>query len=144
MPGIPVAAQRLCAGGCGALVARGRCAGCARTIEQQRGSSSARGYGATWRRFRTRYVAMLVHQGIIPACGASLPGGPQQPTECQAAGLLTVSNLHLDHEPPLTDAERTNPRVVCDPLRVHLLCQREHNQKTRLAETRGGPTNVEM
>lgn len=75
---------------------------------------------------------MLVEQGIPPVCGAVLPGGPQVPdSECKAAGLMTFDDLHFDHDPPLTEAERHDPSKVCDPSRIRLLCGREHGQKTR-------------
>lgn len=134
---MPVAATRLCPGGCGALVTRGRCQACTRRVLP--GSTTERGYDGMWRRFRKRYVSLLVQQGIVPCCGATLPNGPQcGPTECQQQRLITVSNLHLDHEPPLRDAERRDPRKVCDPLRVRLLCQREHGMKSRREQGRGG------
>lgn len=133
---MPVAAQRLCPGGCGALVQhRGRCPACTRRALP--GTTTERGYGGMWRRFRTRYVSLLVQHGIMPCCGATLPNGPHcGPTECQQVGVLTVSNLHLDHEPPLTDAERRDPRKVCDEKRVRLLCQREHGIKSRREQQR--------
>lgn len=78
---------------------------------------------------------MLVEAGVLPICGASLPGGPQtSDSRCQADGLQNGEDLHLDHEPPLTDAERLDARIVCDPLRIQLLCGVDHSRKTRLEQ----------
>lgn len=81
-------------------------------------------------------MAMLVEAGVPPVCGAALPGGPRSTDSlCRSRGLLTFHNpdgsdLHLDHEPPLTDAERQDASAVCDPLRVQLLCRHDHSAKT--------------
>lgn len=136
-----------CRGGCGQLVTAGRCASCSRTIEQRRGSATDRGYDAYWRRFRPYFVNLLIQAGIVPVCGAALPNGPQtQDSLCQQAGRLTGDDIHLDHEPPLTDAERARSRagdhaIVCDATRIQLLCGNCHATKTRaeqLADRGGG------
>lgn len=90
---------------------------------------------------------MLIEAGIAPVCGAVLPGGPQtHDSSCQAAGVQTFANpdgssLHLDHEPPLTDAERQDARSVCNAFRIQLLCSADHAIKTQ-RERRGGRENV--
>lgn len=128
---MPFAALKDCPGGCGAKVAKGRCQACTRKMDQRRGSASSRGYGAAWERFRRLFVALLVAAGIAPVCGAALPDGPQtQDSQCKAAGLLVGDDLQLDHEPPLTEAERQQPRAVCDPRRVQFLCRACHARKT--------------
>jgi len=58
-------------------------------------------------------------------------------SECRRAGRLEATGLHLDHDPPLTGAERTDWRNVCDELRVGLLCAHCHSRKT-LQEQRDG------
>lgn len=131
MPNRPL---RPCAGGCGAYVARGRCSSCGVETRQ---TSVQRGYGRLWKAFRPRFFAMLVQLGILPVCGAALPGGPSmEDSHCKQAGYLTYfssngSSLHLDHDPPLDDWERAKPERVCDPLRVGLLCDVCHASKTR-------------
>jgi len=73
--------------------------------------------------------------GILPVCGARLDGGPQgDHSECRRLGLTTFqsadgTSLHVDHDPPLTDLERSDPERVCDPLRVQLLCAECHARK---------------
>lgn len=102
-------------------------------MEQARGSASARGYGAVWERFRLQFMEMLVEQRIEPICGAALPFGPNTTDSlCKAQGLINGMDLHLDHEPPLTAAERRIVSAVCDATRVQLLCGRGcHAAKTR-------------
>ncbi len=131
----PDAPLRPCAGGCGRLVRKGRCPSCAPEIDRRRGTASSRGYDLAWGRFRLAFFSSLVDQMIIPACGAALPGGPTTAhSKCKASGLLTFasadgSSLHLDHEPPLRDEERSDRRAVCDPQRIQLLCRECHSQK---------------
>lgn len=135
---MPTAALRPCAGHCGAYVPKGRCAACSRQTEQQRGSSHQRGYTKAWHAFRKRFVDMLVDQGILPVCGATLPGGPvTTDSTCKAAKHWNAEYLHLDHEPPLRDDERHDVSKVCDPLRVQLLCARDHGVKTRREQLQG-------
>jgi hypothetical protein len=79
---------------------------------------------------------MLVEAGVAPVCGAVLPGGPvTTDSRCQALGWTIFSSedgssLHLDHEPALTAEERRQPEIVCDPLRIQLLCKIDHAVKT--------------
>lgn len=122
--------------GCSALTTGGRCRDHARRIEQARGSATARGYDARWRRFRRRFVATLIARDILPVCGARLAGTPSPSSRCAADGLLTArsadgSDLHFDHDPPLTDVERSDWRAVCDETRIVLLCAEDHNRKTQ-------------
>jgi hypothetical protein len=132
---MPAAPERLCAGTCGRTITtrRERCDRCARAVEQQRGSASARGYGSQWARWRRWFIAALVQQGIPPVCGARFPEGPQTThSRCQTAGLWTGASdrgesLHLNHEPPLRDEERAYPHRVCDVRRIELLCAACHN-----------------
>lgn len=84
---------------------------------------------------RVTFPALLAQANVIPVCGASLPGGPNgKGSRCKEQGLYTYASkgqrLHGDHEPPLTDAERQQPSVVMDPLRVQLLCAQCHALKT--------------
>lgn len=130
---------KACAGSCGKVIPPGRtrCASCATASEQRRGSAASRGYDHHWQAFRRRYISRLIEQGIVPVCGAHLPDGPLTgDSQCHAQGLLTGENrdgtsLHLDHEPPLLEHERTDPRAVCDANRIQLLCDVCHQVKTR-------------
>ena len=134
---MPTAALRPCAGGCGARVPSGRCAACAARVEQRRGSAHARGYTHAWALFRPQFIAALVYSGVVPTCGASLPTGPHSSdSRCLTQGLHVFANedgsdLHLDHEPPLAEAERSDISIVCDPQRIQLLCRTCHAAKTR-------------
>jgi hypothetical protein len=138
---MPNAPLRPCAGRCGALVPKGRCSSCSRHVEQKRGSAHSRGYGTAWEAFRPQFVQMLLEAGIVPCCGASLPTGPQTlHSRCRDEGLLTLTGLHFDHEPPLQDWERQDARKVCDPNRIQLLCATDHASKTR--QERGAGQHV--
>jgi len=128
---VPAALARLCARG-HVVTGGGRCPAC----DRHRGTAHARGYDRDWLTFRPRFLARLVWAGVLPVCGATLPTGPRtQDSACQAAGLFVFtsadgSSMHLDHEPPLTDAERHDARAVCNERRVQLLCQACHASKT--------------
>lgn len=127
---MPTAAMRPCrVRGCSTV---GPCATHSRSkqTDERRGSASSRGYGAAWARFRPQFRDMLTAAGIVPCCGAALPDGPQtQDSTCKAKGRVNFDELHFDHEPPLTDAERQSPSIVCDPRRIQLLCGADHNRK---------------
>ncbi len=126
---MPLAPLRLCQN-CGALVTR-TCDRCTRRAELFRGSASSRGYGASWRAFRRTFLERLVAAGIAPICGAVLPGGPQTTDSlCHAEGREVSEGLHLDHEPPLRDDERQDPRKVQDWRRIQALCARCHGRRT--------------
>jgi hypothetical protein len=137
---MPTAPYRPCAAAqCSILVPHGvsRCAAHARQTEQRRGTAHHRGYTCRdWLPFRRRFLAALVHAGILPVCGAALPDGPKdRDSACQDAGLFTYtsadgSSLHFDHEPPLADWERSQPAIVCDPTRIVLKCAACHARKT--------------
>jgi hypothetical protein len=130
-------------------VSHGRCQVHTRQQEQRRGSRHQRGYGVHWDAFRPAFISLLVAHGIVPVCGAALSTGPQtHDSLCKADGLLTFTNpdgssLHFDHHPPLTDAERADPAIVCDPTRIQLLCgPRCHQAKTLRERQVGGSRNV--
>lgn len=128
---MPTGSLKMCA--CGACVERTPCPKCRASISAsgKRVSSARMGYGRTWRAFRERYIAMLVEAGIPPVCGAHLPGGPEtEHSRCQAEGRQTSSGLHLNHHPPLKAFERKDTRIVCDPLRIELLCPSDHSAAT--------------
>ncbi len=130
---MPTAPLRPCAyPGCPVRVTRGHCPTHRRTLDLYRGSASSRGYDSHWSKvFRPQYFAQLVALGIPPVCGARLPDGPASThSRCQADGLLNGDTLHLDHEPPLTDAERKDRHAVCDRRRIVLLCSSCHSLKT--------------
>jgi hypothetical protein len=134
---MPTGALRYCAAvNCPALVRSGYCPAHQRPLERRRGSAHARGYTAYWHAiFRPAFIARLVAAGIPPICGAALPGGPQTAhSRCQAAGLVTGTELHLHHEPPLTAEERQQRARVCDPFRIQLLCASCHRAIGRTIE----------
>lgn len=117
---------------------RGKCSEHARQAEQRRGSASERGYDRTWQRFRLHFVGLLAASGILPVCGASLPTGPNTKvwSDCAKKGLANGNDLHVDHEPPLTDDERARAQAgdrsaIDDVNRVGLLCGSCHDAKTK-------------
>ena len=84
-------------------------------------------------RFRTvTFPGLLLEAGIAPACGAVLPTGPQTgDSRCRGEGLVVITDLHLDHEPPLKRWERADSSRVLDPDRVQYLCRGCHDAKTK-------------
>lgn len=136
MPNTPL---RPCAGGCGQLVRKGKCAKCNRRTEWNRGTRQERGYDSHWLRFRQYFFHLLIQQHIMPVCGAALPTGPQTThSQCKQHGWLTTESLHLDHEPPLRDDERDKPWIVCNPQRIQCLCASCHAAKTQKEQAPGG------
>lgn len=136
---MPSAAKKPCVvAGCPELTSSGPCPTHARQREQRRGSARSRGYNAAWEHFRAEtFPALLLEHGLAPMCGAALSYGPSMVySQCRAAGLHVFDRLNLDHEPPITDAERALPtyernQVMCDPSRVGYLCSDCHSAKTR-------------
>ena len=128
---MPSAPLRSCATpGCRELVLRGHCTSHQQQRERRRGSAHQRGYSSYWHHtFRPYFIGVLVQRGIVPTCGAALPDGPRtSASRCQRDGRVTAMDLHLHHEPPLTDAERQDRLKVCDPLRIVLLCSACHRK----------------
>lgn len=134
---MPSAMWRACSvSGCPELTTGGPCPVHARQREQARGSARARGYSSSWDRFRPYFIRLLIQAGIVPLCGARLVGPPSPHSRCAARGLLTDrsadgSDLHFDHDPPLTEAERHDDAAVCDKYRITLLCRACHSVKTQ-------------
>jgi hypothetical protein len=137
---MPTAPLRPCAkSSCSNLVVHGYCVEHQRQLGQRRGTFTQRGYGIHWVRFVAWWKQYLVSEFGRPAiCGAAFPGGPETLpySQCRQRGLLTGTNLHLDHEPPLTSAERQaavrgDRSAVDNPLRVALLCAACHSAKTQ-------------
>lgn len=130
---MPDALLRNCANypACGNLVPRGRCPTCETARDLRRGTSAERGYDAAWRRFRQALMSRMIQLGILPVCGAALPGGPEmRNSACKLAGRLNDQDLHFDHDPPLRPEERGSQRAICDPRRVGILCGSCHSAKT--------------
>ena len=100
-------------------VKKGKCEACLpeshKAYDQQRGSSSARGYDYTWQRF----AAYLKGKPELALC-----------RPCQDAGL-TVPRTQFDHVVPLSEG---GPRL--DENNIQPLCDACHNAKTA-RETRG-------
>lgn len=88
----------------------------------QRPSAAKRGYGRAWQKFRLWYAS--IHPAI---CCAVLPNGQT----CGAA--LPSHQMHLDHEPPLVDA---NDAGLLDATRVRWHCVHCHSAKT-LRDSKG-------
>lgn len=130
---MPTALLKPCASpGCPELVVTTWCP----AHTPRRASAHQRGYTRRWRSFKNWWIAELVGRYDTAAtCGARWPEGPvTQDSQCRAQGKVTgglMRQLHLDHEPPLTEAERQNELIVCDPYRVQLLCQDCHDAKTK-------------
>ena len=149
MPSLP---PRLCANGCGTPVQGGRCPRCSRSRAGRRETASSRGYDAHWVRFRAWAISLMVNLGVLPVCGARHPDAPAtEDSLCKAAGFLTYqsadgSSLHLDHEPPLEDWERSRTDLVCDILRVQLLCAECHGAKDDPGRrpTHGDPDGIRI
>lgn len=115
---MPTAPKRHCLEpGCPELVTHGRCRVHQtreyRRIERYRGSSTARGYDADWRRIRARVLA------AEPSCRA-----------CRAMGVVTLAR-HVDHIIPLMQGGARLDRANLQPL-----CEQCHAEKTA-REARG-------
>lgn len=136
---MPTALLKDCAyPGCTVLVDNGRCAEHARAREQWRGTAASRGYDSRWVAFKRWFINRLIALDLAPVCGARLPGAVETTdSQCKAAGVLTWRGLHLDHTPPLREDERQDWAIVCDAMRVQLLCAHCHSAKTR-REQQGG------
>ena len=128
--------KRPCLGRCGKLVSTSRCAHCAQMVNQQRRQERTVTCESWWRAWRTWFIERLVVLGIVPCCGAVMPGGPSAKalllSECAAQSLIVGASsgggLHLHHEPELTDQEAQDRAAVCDELRIVLLCDRCQNR----------------
>jgi len=142
---MPTAALRPCLGRCGKRVSTRRCGPCAAKQDRWRGTSQDRGYGSPWRHFVAYIRDRFVELGIPIVCGASLPDGPDTKawSRCARDGRINGEALHLDHEPPLTEAERQDAlfgdrRAVDDEKRVGWLCSECHRLKTSAQMVGGG------
>jgi 5-methylcytosine-specific restriction endonuclease McrA len=134
---MPDALLRACTR-CGRPTSSSPCANCRRARNQQRGSSSARGYGQQWRHFVLGVRRRMISLGIVPQCGARLPEARvTADSTCAANGRLVTAYLQLDHIDPLEPYERRDPRIVCDPTRVQFLCESCHKAKTRREQEQG-------
>lgn len=118
MPEMP---RRPCAGGCGRLVERGRCAGCAGTGGQADGrrSSTQRGYGPRWQNTRKGYF------NSHPFCAD--PFGTHR--------AANVPANELDHIVP----HKGDMKVFWNPKNWQGLCKSCHSRKTA---TEGGFGNT--
>ncbi len=132
---MPTAPLRPClTPGCPARVTRGFCPTHTRAVDRSRRTARTLTYSESWwRRWRPTFVASLIQAGIPPVCGAHLAGGPVTThSRCQVDGLMVGasadgSSLHFNHAPELTEAEQGDRSIVCDPLRIELLCASCHN-----------------
>jgi len=106
--------------GCGALVARGRCAAHARDVDLARGSRQSRGYGNRWARrstlFRARY----------PLCGMRPDGRAPVMSQCFDEGRPTLADV-VDHVVP----HKGDQSLFWDELgNWQSLCSTCHTRKT--------------
>jgi len=112
---------------CPALVRSGRCAAHARQVDQQRGSSTERGYDGRWRAYSQRFRAEF------PLCGMRPPEAPAtSDSVCRLEGRVTAATL-VDHIVPI--AGGGDPRFY-DASNHQALCDTCHNRK-RERESRG-------
>src|SRR5437868_6954601 len=116
----PTAVAKACSvPGCGVLVAHGRCVHHARQADRARGSAAARGYDRCWRARRTWFFHRLLALGMVPVCGARLPGAPETVDGlCAAEGQRTLNDRHVDHIVPHRGADDPN---FWDPLNWQVL-----------------------
>lgn len=132
---MPDALLRACAGPCRGrnLTRGGLCDECSRAREQRRGTAAARGYDSYWQRWRLWWLRRLIAFGLAPVCGARWPGAPATSDSQCGERLVGIrpGDWHLDHTPPLTAGERSVRTIVCDPMRVQLLCATCHTAKTQ-------------
>lgn len=125
---MPDAPKRPCAGGCGALVTKGRCARCSRQTEQRRGSAASRGYGWRWNLLRIAFIRELVNRQVPPVCGARLDGLSSADSLCTVEGLFVFDGLDCDH---IEAHEGNSDPRFWDMSNLQLLCHdRCHARKT--------------
>jgi 5-methylcytosine-specific restriction endonuclease McrA len=112
---------------CRQLVTEPRCPTCVRRVDDRRGSSARRGYGARWQKYRAWFLDQW------PLCGDRPPGAPvTTDSRCRLAGLRTVAVV-VDHIVPVTGP--TDPTFFV--LECHQsLCVGCHDAK-RSRESRG-------
>lgn len=108
--GCPLRALKVCSrSGCPELTTSGRCEGCDREAQQQRGSASSRGYGYRWA--KTIRPAFLRRHPLCVLCGGVATDAdhwPDSRRELVAAGV------------PHPDAEE----------RMRALCSMCHKRET--------------
>jgi len=83
-------------------------------LDQRRGSSSKRGYGADWRALRNDHIARH------PLC-----------SHCEAEGRITLAT-DVDH----IIAHKGNDALRLDPNNLQSLCKRHHSKKTATEDSR--------
>lgn len=106
--------------GCPALVRVGRCVAHARLVDQQRGSSTERGYDGTWRAYSERF------RQEFPLCGDRPPEAPAtRDSLCQQSGRIEAAAL-VDHIVPISGPGDAR---FYDRANHQSLCQECHNVK---------------
>jgi len=126
--------------GCHELVERGRCANCSRSHERQRvvnrkaTNGSCDYNSARWRQLRELFRRRLWGAGILPACGARLPGAPV-PSEstCEPETMDDATHvqrfgerLHVHH---ILDHDG-DEHLFTDFNNMSLLCRPDHSRET--------------
>lgn len=142
---MPAALKRLCAGGCGELVDKGKCKSCGGKEQRERVADRrllADGVDlyntARWQELRVRFRRRLAEVGILAACGARLPGAPvTQDSTCEPEAMddgehkrLTGRTLSVDH----IDEHQGDRGKFFDIMNLQLLCDRDHAAKTHREE----------
>lgn len=127
--------------GCDELVTAGRCDRHRRAHDQQRGSSSSRGYNQAWRRLRKAFLrARCQSCGDRPSANCRQCGGTGLANrfcrECLAGGRL-VLGTEVDHALPHQDW----PELRLDVRDLQSLCLAHHSRKTN-AETSRRPLSA--
>lgn len=110
---MPKAAPKPCSHpGCHVLVVTGKCSAHVNAqraeVDRRRGSPTARGYDAHWRRFRLWFL------GLHPLC-----------VMCTAEGRVVAAEV-VDHIVSIRD----RPDLRLDPSNCRALCKRHHDQRT--------------
>jgi 5-methylcytosine-specific restriction protein A len=122
---MPAALLRACSSsGCPTLVRSGRCTEHERAKQQAydnaRGTSSERGYGSRWRKYRDWFLAKW------RTCGAKPKGSPDtQDSQCKAMGRIVAATV-VDHIVPVSGPQ--DPTFY-KPECHQALCDACHNAK---------------
>ena len=108
----------------------GRCEKHTRLVDQQRGSSTERGYDGPWRGYSERFRVEF------PLCGDRPPEAPQtQDSLCRREGRTEAATL-VDHIVPVAGSGDAR---FYDRANHQSLCEACHNMK-RQRESRTGRT----
>ena len=102
--------------GCNELVNAGKCARHRLQYERDRGTSTSRGYGVRWRRFRLWYIAEVV--ALDPRC-----------KDCERP-FMAESAIELHH----VFKAAAHPELLFDVGNIRALCHFCHSARTKRGE----------